>query len=152
MAITLTMEGRIMHLQDIQSLSLDELRNQWQMVWGIQPHARIGRTMLERSLLFKHHVIDSDVESRLQKLVKDYKRNPKCFDERIHLKPGVRLSRTWKGKKYDVLVKTDGFDYDGQHYSSLTQIANTITGTKWNGFVFFGLNSNKHRYSFKNVL
>jgi len=132
-----------MHLNDIQSLTLQELRSQWAKVWGKQPHARIGRTMLEKSLMFKNHQIDLKVETRLRQLVKDYKRSPKCFGKRIHLKPGVRLSRSWKGKKYDVSVKADGFDYDDQHYSSLTQIANTITGSKWNGYVFFGLKVNK---------
>lgn len=125
-----------MHLNDIQSLTLDELRNKWEVAWGIKPHARIGRTMLEKSLIFKHHPINPDIELRLRRLVKDYKRNPKCFDARIQLKPGVRLSRTWKGKTYDALVKVDGFDYDGQHYSSLSQIANAITESKWNGYVF----------------
>lgn len=132
-----------MNLQDIQSLSLHELRNQWAQAWGTTPHARIGRTMLEKSLMFKNYAIDPTVKKRLDQLVKDYKRSPKCFDERIHLKPGVRLSRTWKGKKYDVTVKTDGFEHDGQHHSSLTQIANTITGNKWNGYVFFGINALK---------
>jgi hypothetical protein len=98
--------------------------------------------MLEKSLILKHHPINPDIESRLERLVKDYRRNPKCFGARIQLKPGVRLSRTWKGKTYNVLVKVDGFEYNGQHYSSLTQIANTITGSKWNGYVFFGLTNN----------
>ncbi len=124
---------------NIQELSLNELRNQWTQAWGTKPHARIGRTMLEKSLLFKHHKIAPDIEKRLDTLVGNYKRSPKAFQSRTQLKPGVRLSRTWKGKTYDVLVKADGFDYNGQHYASLTQIANTITGSKWNGYVFFGL-------------
>ena len=124
---------------EIKELSLEELRKNWQKVWGLKPHVRIGRKMMERSLILKLHQINPDVELHLQRLAKDYKRNPKCFDARIHLKPGVRLSRTWKSKKYDALVKVNGYEYDGQHYSSLTQIANTITGSKWNGYVFFGL-------------
>jgi hypothetical protein len=110
MALTLKTEGH-MHLHDIQSLTLGELRNQWAQAWDKKPHTRIGRTMLEKSLVFKHHQIDPAIKKRLDQLVKNYKRSPQCFDERIHLKPGVRLSRTWRGKKHDVTVKTDGFEY-----------------------------------------
>ena len=132
-----------MQIHDIRSLSLNELRNEWAQVWSIKPHARIRRTMLEKSLMFKHHQIDPDIQKRLNTLVSNYKRNPKAFHSRTQLKPGVRLSRTWKGKEYNVMVKTDGFDYDGQHYSSLTQVANIITGSKWNGYVFFGIHVKK---------
>ena len=73
-------------------------------------------------------------------IVKEYKRNPTRFDERSGpLKPGTRLVRMHKGKKHSVLVKTDGFEYAGQTYSSLSKIANDITGKRWNGWVFFGL-------------
>jgi hypothetical protein len=33
----------------------------------------------------------------------------------------------------------DGFAYDGEKYTSLSEIATEITGTKWNGPRFFGL-------------
>ncbi len=33
----------------------------------------------------------------------------------------------------------DGFEHQGQRYSSLSQVARAITGTPWNGFAFFGL-------------
>jgi len=128
-----------MQSTDYQSLTLQELRKQWSVAWGIEPHARIGRTMLEKSLLFKNHQIDPDTQKRIDTLVNNYNRKPKAFHSRTQLKPGVRLSRIWKGKEYNVLVKIEGFDYDGQHYSSLTKIASTITGSKWNGYVFFGL-------------
>lgn len=39
-----------MHLND---LSLEELRARWAKAWGLEPHRRIGRAMLERSLAYK---------------------------------------------------------------------------------------------------
>ena len=129
-----------MHLGDIQSLTLQELRNHWTQIWGITPHARIGRTMLEKSLMLKHHQINPDIETRLQKLVKEYKRNPKCFDARSNiLKTGTQLTRIYSGKKHSAIVCENGFEYDGIMYNSLSKIANHITGSKWNGYVFFGL-------------
>jgi hypothetical protein len=38
-----------------------------------------------------------------------------------------------------VVVLEDGFDYEGERFRSLTQIARRITGVKWSGPRFFGL-------------
>jgi hypothetical protein len=51
----------------------------------------------------------------------------------------MRLVRTWKGKKYGVTVTQNGFEYEGKSYTSLSHIANTITSSRWNGWLFFGL-------------
>ena len=53
---------------------------------------------------------------------------------------GTRYQRVWKGKKYEVIVLGDGtFEYDGTVYRSLSAIAREITGTRWNGKLFFGV-------------
>jgi len=57
------------------------------------------------------------------------------------IKPGSELVREWKGKTYRIAVTPSGFNYDGKEYSSLSEIASHITGTKWNGPRFFGLRS-----------
>jgi hypothetical protein len=54
------------------------------------------------------------------------------------IKPGSELVRTWT---YRVTVAADGFAYTGKRFSSLSEIAFAITGTKWNGPRFFGLRS-----------
>jgi hypothetical protein len=126
---------------NIQHLPLDVLRIEWEKAWGRKPHVRIGRVMLEKSLTYKlNHTPNPEQEKRLKQLIKDYKRNPKCFDERADaLKPGTRLVRNYNGIKHNVIVKAQGFEYNGNEYSSLSQIANDITGKRWNGWVFFGL-------------
>ena len=54
--------------------------------------------------------------------------------------PGTVLTRTYKGKHVAVTVKADGtFEYAGQSYRSLSAIAKVITGSHWNGYLFFGL-------------
>jgi hypothetical protein len=62
-----------------------------------------------------------------------------CRDFRIGLKAGTTLVRQWRGHAYTVLVREDGFEYEGQHYRSLTVIAERITGAHWSGPRFFGL-------------
>jgi len=58
----------------------------------------------------------------------------------IVLKTGTRLVRHWRGHAHTVLVREDGFEYEGQHYRSLTVITERITGAHWSGPRFFGLN------------
>jgi hypothetical protein len=38
-----------------------------------------------------------------------------------------------------VTVLQDGYEYSGRPYKSLSAAARAITGTRWNGWVFFGL-------------
>jgi hypothetical protein len=131
-------------LQNIDKVSLEILRREWSEVWGIEPHAKIGRTMLEKSMSYKlqeqRSGIPDDIKERLRNLVKSYKRNPDCFDEyKPALKPGTRLVRNWNANRYSVLIlKNSEYEYQGKKYSSLSQIASEITGTRWNGWVFFG--------------
>lgn len=61
------------------------------------------------------------------------------------LTPGTRLVRDWRGVGHTVTVLADGFEYDGKHWRSLTAIAKAITGTPWNGPLFFGLAERKKK-------
>ena len=55
------------------------------------------------------------------------------------LRPGTRLVRGWNGETHTVLVTDDGYRFNDQIYTSLSSIAQAITGTKWSGPRFFGL-------------
>jgi hypothetical protein len=57
------------------------------------------------------------------------------------LHAGIRLSREWLGKRHDVEVLENGFRYGDREYRSLSEVARTITGSRWNGPRFFGLRS-----------
>jgi hypothetical protein len=52
--------------------------------------------------------------------------------------PGSLLVKEYRGDTHVVKVLDSGFDYDGRLYRSFSAIAHEITGTKWNGFLFFG--------------
>ena len=53
--------------------------------------------------------------------------------------PGTRLIREHDGVQHVVTVRADDFEYEGRPYRSLSAIARHITGTRWNGWTFFGL-------------
>jgi hypothetical protein len=76
---------------------------------------------------------------RLQTLTGEFDKQSASFDPGIVLKTGTTLVREWRGHAHTVLVREDGFEYEGQHYRSLTVIAKRITGAHWSGPRFFGL-------------
>ena len=59
-------------------------------------------------------------------------------DSRIPV-AGTELVRKYKGRTYTVKVQTDGFHYGGEIFTSLSAVAERITGSHWNGYLFFGL-------------
>jgi hypothetical protein len=56
---------------------------------------------------------------------------------------GTRLVREWQGIEHTVTVMRDGYEFQGRPYRSFSSIARAITGTRWNGWVFFGLKNMK---------
>jgi hypothetical protein len=52
---------------------------------------------------------------------------------------GTRLIREWQGVQHVVTVRQHDFEFEGRPYQSLSAIARYITGTRWNGWTFFGL-------------
>ena len=58
---------------------------------------------------------------------------------------GTRLIRDWDGVAHTVTVLNDGFDWQGRKFKSLSAIAREITGTRWNGYRFFGLRKRESR-------
>ena len=65
-------------------------------------------------------------------------------EKRLHaslvpsLKTGKRLMRSWKGEVHEVTITSNGFEYRGQQFDNLSDIAREITGTRWSGPLFFG--------------
>jgi hypothetical protein len=52
---------------------------------------------------------------------------------------GTRLIREYQGVEHCVTVRDQDFEYQGRPYKSLSAVARAITGTRWNGLVFFGI-------------
>jgi hypothetical protein len=53
---------------------------------------------------------------------------------------GTVLTRTYRGRRIEVKVLPDGtFEHEGKPFRSLSAVAKAVTGTHWNGHVFFGL-------------
>jgi Protein of unknown function (DUF2924) len=58
---------------------------------------------------------------------------------------GTTLKRQYRDRTITVVILAEGFEYEGKVYDSLSSIASSVTGTRWNGFSFFGLNKQVRR-------
>jgi hypothetical protein len=63
-------------------------------------------------------------------------------DSRIPMAGSV-IVKEYRGRTLVVHVLDAGFECDGKRYTSLTALAREITGSKWNGLLFFGLTKGK---------
>ena len=133
-------------LATIGEMSMDELRAEWRKVFDCEPPA-FNRNNLEARLAYRIQELTygglSDVtRERLQDLGDRLDGgNRQKSRKRVAQRPvaGTQLIRDWQGEEHIVTVNLEGFEWRGQTYKSLSSVARAITGTRWNGWVFFGL-------------
>lgn len=65
--------------------------------------------------------------------------------ETLTIKPGSVLVRDWSGRTHRVMALEVGFAWEGRTYRSLSEVARAITGTRWNGRRFFGVDRQADR-------
>jgi hypothetical protein len=131
-------------------LDLDHaaLKKRWRALQGGDPPKRLSRQLLLRALA---HAMQEKVfgglsptlQQRLQLLAAELQNTGRItgIGGQPKFKSGTRLIREWQGHTHEVTVLDSGFDWNGKTYRSLSAIARAITGTRWNGHVFFGLKS-----------
>ena len=108
-------------------------RMQEQVIGGLPP---VARRYLEKAAEEGANMRDSGV-SGMDGMVG--RKKMAIFSPTI--KPGTRLLREWHGKTHEVIVTEEGVRFNGKSYRSLSEVARTITGTRWSGPLFFGLKS-----------
>lgn len=140
--VDLAVEGELGRLA---SAPKAQLRVRYRELFRAEPPRAFGPDLLRRSIAHRiqekaYGGLPQETRLLLDHLIKAAIARPNSrFDLPRRIKPGSELVRTWQGKSYRVTVMTEGFAYDGRPFSSLSEIASKITGTKWNGPRFFGL-------------
>jgi hypothetical protein len=132
-------------LSGVAAMSLADLRARWLELTGAPAPKHFRRDLLSRAVAYRLQVTrEGDLSARLQRELKALAGRPKAgVPEKTSagpaLRPGARLVRTWRGELHEVTVtKEGGFNWRGRTHRSLSAIAREITGTRWNGLVFFG--------------
>jgi hypothetical protein len=123
-----------------------DLKEQWRSLFGTEPPP-YNRRFLERRLGYRiqelaYGGLKPETIARLEALGEQIDGgNITLRRIRQDQRPiaGTRLLREYQGVEHVVTVTRDGFEYQGRPYQSLSAIARAITGTRWNGWLFFGL-------------
>lgn len=132
-------------LMAIETLDLPELRAEWRRLYRKPPPHRLSRDLLTRGIAYKiqeavHGGLSKPTLRRLRILSDQSASGAKGKLERqATFKTGTKLLREWNGTTHEVEVLSDGFEWRGQTYASLSKIAEAITGAHWSGPRFFGL-------------
>jgi hypothetical protein len=127
-----------------------DLKQQWRELFDSEPPP-FNRQYLVTRLAYRiqelaYGGLKPETIRRLEKLGEHLDGgNPIKRRIRTDIKPitGTRLLREWQGVEHIVTVTADGFEWQGRPYQSLSSIARAITGSRWNGWVFFGLKNRR---------
>ena len=126
-------------------LSLDALKLRFLELRGVPLPKFMRRDLMTRAVAhaLQEHVLgglERETQKRLDRLVRGIVPSgdkPPPAPNRV--KTGTRLVREWQGQVHEVTVTPEGFVWNGEPHRSLSRIARLITGTRWNGWVFFGI-------------
>jgi hypothetical protein len=129
----------------LTDLTAQQLRTEWRRLYRNHP-PRLSRDLLVRTIAYRmqelaYGGLSKATQRKLVVLTKELQTNGRIGpDPGPRVRPGARLVREWRGRTHTVVVTEEGFEYAGKAYSSLSKIAQTITGAHWSGPRFFGLN------------
>lgn len=130
--------GATQALAELASLDRKALAERWADVFGCPAPHRVHPPLLRSALAWRYQIAH-EAEGDVGQLIRRLTRQAASPAPAIILAAGTRLLREWHGQTHHVTVTTDGFDYGGKRYRSLSAISREITGAAWSGPSFFGL-------------
>ncbi len=140
----------------LQRMTVGELRERYAEVFGEQPRSRNKDYLWKRIAFRIQELAEGGISERARLRAEELARDadlrvrpphkgamaaePTAQPRDPRLPPvGGELKRLFNGKEHVVRVLEDGFEYEGRTFGSLSAVARTIAGTRWNGFLFFSL-------------
>ena len=151
MTTTTTTNGSVLaQVAALKDMSTPALKAQWLQLFET-PSPPYNRKFLESRLAYRiqelaYGGLKPETIRRLEQLGEQMDGADRSKSRiRADLKPiaGTRLIREYQGTEQVVTVLQTGFEWQGRPYQSLSAIARAITGTRWNGWVFFGLKNHR---------
>ena len=138
----LSITDRLAWLPRMQKQALAPL---WQELFQADPPLRMRKEMMVQFLTYRMQEQEFGPLSershrrlcQLAKSLKDRSNTPSL--QKVPIKAGTRLIRQWKDQVHVVNVEEGSYEYRGNRYDSLSEIARFITGSRWSGPMFFGL-------------
>jgi hypothetical protein len=133
---------RLASLTQLPKAALCEL---WKQLFKAPPPCPLRRNLMLPILAYRIQEeafgsISAASRSRLRQLARAFEADAKSAIVPLpSIKAGTRLVRKWRDQVHLVSVEASGYEYQGGRYTSLSEIARLITGTRWSGPLFFGL-------------
>jgi hypothetical protein len=138
-------------LAALKTTPTPDLKRQWRDLFETEPPP-YNRRFLESRLAYRiqelaYGGLRPETVARLEALGEELFGNngkPKRRTDNTR-RPisGTRLIREWQGIEHCITVREQDFEYQGRPYKSLSAVARAITGTRWNGWIFFGLKNQR---------
>jgi hypothetical protein len=132
-------------LAALPTMSKAALRDLWKQFFHSAPSSELRRDLMIPILSYRMQEqefgsLSARAQERLRQLSRAFEnsRDPHAASAPC-LQPGTRLVRQWGDQVHLVNVQTNGYEYQGNRYQSLSEIARLITGTRWSGPLFFGI-------------
>ena len=133
-------------LAALKTMPMPDLKAEWRTLFDTEPPP-FNRRALENRLAYRiqelaYGGLKPETRKRLEALGDIYDSDDVTTRRIRHdARPvaGTRLVREYRGTEHTVTVLADGYEWQGRPYRSLSAIARAITGTRWNGLVFFGV-------------
>jgi Protein of unknown function (DUF2924) len=130
------------HLEELHQLTKCELAALWRQLFRNDSPAQMRKDLMHR--MVAHRLQEQQFGGlsaascrHLQQLATA---NPgSSVTIKSPIKSGTRIIRQWKDQVHVVNVDGGKFEYRGERYESLSEIARLITGTRWSGPLFFGV-------------
>jgi len=132
-------------LEAVASARLSDLRAIWSDRLDEEPPALRSREIFRHMLAYRlQEAVHGGLSASSRRKLADMEAQRaapagKAPPAPVHLGAGVTLIRDWKGVRHEVRVIAGGFIHEDETYASLSEVARAITGTRWNGPLFFGL-------------
>ena len=133
-------------IASLSSMPRPELLKLWHSVYGKAASERLRREVIVPCLAYKiqelaYGGLKPSTIADLRRIARGLKREAGSppLVVRPRVRTGTHLLREWKRETHKVVITESGYEYRGQIYTSLSQIARKITGTRWSGPAFFGL-------------
>jgi hypothetical protein len=137
----------VAQIAELEHMPVESLREKWSTLYEGDPPKTSSRKQLVARLAYRLQELtfgglSQDARVKLEGIAayENDLMSGKTTPVRVrNTIPGTLYVREWQGQRIEVTALDSGFEYAGKIYRSLSAIATEVTGTKWNGKLFFGL-------------
>lgn len=162
MALLTTMKGGMRDMEILEQvlalkeMAVPELQARYSELFEGKKATSNNKTYLWQRIAYKIQELEygrlpEEAQNKAKELAREYdpinnkalrsdatiKRNI-SRDRRLPI-PGTLITKNYKGTDIRVKILEKGFEYSGKIYRTLTAIAKEVTGSHWNGYLFFNM-------------